>query len=151
MKLGFIGLGNMGRAICSGLIHSGAIAAQKLTFNGCTFTDYTNMTKPNSSNPTWIRPAYGNWNKGDNEGQGEGFKSLTKINFTGNTVTSTRPVKFERIAQWEMDTKVTATNNNFNITAQTGDDSNMLPWLLLLLASGGAAAALVSRKRSCGR
>ena len=28
MKLGFIGLGNMGRAICSGLIHKGAIAAQ---------------------------------------------------------------------------------------------------------------------------
>ena len=28
MKLGFIGLGNMGRAICSGLIHGGAIAAQ---------------------------------------------------------------------------------------------------------------------------
>ncbi len=30
MKLGFIGLGNMGRAICSGLIHSGAIAAQNV-------------------------------------------------------------------------------------------------------------------------
>lgn len=28
MKLGFIGLGNMGRAICSGLIHKSAIAAQ---------------------------------------------------------------------------------------------------------------------------
>ena len=30
MKLGFIGLGNMGRAICSGLIHGGAIAAQNV-------------------------------------------------------------------------------------------------------------------------
>ena len=28
MKLGFIGLGNMGRAICSGLVHKSAIAAQ---------------------------------------------------------------------------------------------------------------------------
>ena len=101
----------------------GAIAAQTLTFNKCTFTDYTNTVSANSSNPTWIRPAYGNWTKGDNEGQGSDFKSLTTISFTGNTVVSTRPVKFERIAQWEMDTKVTATNNNFNITAQTGDDS----------------------------
>ena len=101
----------------------GAIAAQTLTFNKCTFANYTNTVSANSSNPTWIRPAYGNWSKGDNEGQGGDFKSLTTINFTGNTVTSTRPVKFERIAQWEMDTKVTATNNNFNITAQTGDDS----------------------------
>ena len=101
----------------------GAIAAQKLTFNGCTFTDYTNTTKPNSSNPTWIRPAYGNWNKGDNEGQGEGFKSLTKINFTGNTVTSTRPVKFEYISQWDIRSKVTATGNYFDISAQATDEA----------------------------
>ena len=104
----------------------GAIAAQKLTFNGCTFTDYTNMTKPNSSNPTWIRPAYGNWNKGDNEGQGEGFKSLTKINFTGNTVTSTRPVKFEYISQWDIRSKVTATGNYFDISAQETDEATKI-------------------------
>ena len=30
MKLGFIGLGNMGRAICTGLIHGGAIDAQNV-------------------------------------------------------------------------------------------------------------------------
>ena len=99
----------------------GAIASQELAFNGCTFNNYVNTTDANSSNPTWIRPAYGNWTKGDNEGQGTGFRSLTKITFENNTVTSTRPVKFERIAQWEMATTVTATNNMFAITPQEGD------------------------------
>lgn len=101
----------------------GAIAAQELAFNGCTFNNYVNTTDANSSNPTWIRPAYGNWTKGDNEGQGTGFRSLTKITFENNTVTSTRPVKFERIAQWEMATTVTATDNAFDITPQEGDTS----------------------------
>lgn len=99
----------------------GAIASQELAFNGCTFNNYVNTTSANSSNPTWIRPAYGNWTKGDNEGQGTDFRSLTKITFENNTVTSTRPVKFERIAQWEMATTVTATGNTFAITPQEGD------------------------------
>ena len=99
----------------------GAIAAQELAFNGCTFNDYVNTTSANSSNPTWIRPAYGNWAKGDNEGQGTDFRSLTNITFADNKVTSTRPVKFERIAQWAMATTVTATNNTFAITPQEGD------------------------------
>ena len=93
----------------------GAIAAQTLKFEGCTFKEYPNSASANNSNPIWVRPAYGNWTKDDNEGQGENFKSLTTITFTGNTVNSTRPVKFERIAQWEMDTKVTATDNAFDI------------------------------------
>ena len=101
----------------------GAIAAQELAFNGCTFNNYENTTSANNSNPTWIRPAYGNWTKGDNEGQGEDFRSLTKITFENNTVTSTRPVKFERIAQWEMATTVKATGNTFAITPQAGDTS----------------------------
>ena len=101
----------------------GAIASQELAFNGCTFNDYVNTTSPNNSNPTWIRPAYGNWKKGDNEGQGTDFRSLTNITFADNTVTSTRPVKFERIAQWEMATTVTATGNTFAITPQAGDTS----------------------------
>ena len=99
----------------------GAIAAQTLTFNGCTFNDYTNETSANSSNPTWIRPAYGNWKESDNEGQGENFKSLTTINFTNNNVTSTRPVKFEFISQWNKTTTLTATGNTFDISAQEGD------------------------------
>ena len=101
----------------------GAMATQRLVFNNCTFNNYTNTTDANNSNPTWIRPAYGNWSKGDNEGQGNDFRSLTTINFTNNKVTSTRPVKFERIAQWEMDTTLTATNNHFDISAQNGDTS----------------------------
>ena len=99
----------------------GAIAAQTLTFNGCEFTNYTNSDSANSSNPTWIRPAYGNWKESDNEGQGENFKSLTTINFTNNNVTSTRPVKFERISQWDKTTTLTATGNTFDISAQEGD------------------------------
>ena len=101
----------------------GAMATQSLVFNNCTFNNYTNTSKANNSNPTWIRPAYGNWSKGDNEGQGNDFRSLTTVNFTNNKVTSTRPVKFERIAQWEMDTTLTATNNHFDISAQNGDTS----------------------------
>ena len=102
----------------------GAIAAQSLKFDGCTFKNYTNTIEANSSNPTWIRPAYGNWTKGDNEGQGNDFRSLTEITFTNNTVTSTRPVKFERIAQWEMDTTVTATGNTFTINPKRTDGDN---------------------------
>ena len=101
----------------------GAMATQSLVFNNCTFNNYTNADSPNNSNPTWIRPAYGNWSKGDNEGQGNDFRSLTTINFTNNKVTSTRPVKFERIAQWEMDTTLTATNNHFDISKQQGDEA----------------------------
>lgn len=101
----------------------GAIASQSLTFDHCTFANYTNSVSANNSNPTWIRPAYGNWTKEDNEGQGGDFRSLTSIVFKNNTVTSTRPVKFERIAQWEMNTTVTVTGNSFDISAQNGDTS----------------------------
>lgn len=76
---------------------------------------------PTASNPTWIRPAYGNWTQGDNEGQGSDFKSLTTINFTDNKVTSTRPVKFEYISQWDITSTVTATGNYFDISKQDGD------------------------------
>ncbi len=99
----------------------GSIAAQTLTFNSCTFENFENTTKANNSNPTWIRPAYGNWTEGDNEGQGSDFRSLTTINFTNNTVTSTRPVKFEYISQWNNTTTLTATGNSFDISAQEGD------------------------------
>lgn len=102
----------------------GAIAAQTLTFDGCEFTNHINTISANNSNPTWIRPAYGNWSKGDNDGQGSDFKSLTTINFTNNKVTSTRPVKFERIAQWEMETKVTVTGNKFDIKSD-GSSKNV--------------------------
>ena len=98
----------------------GSTAAQTLTFNGCTFENYTNSASANNSNPTWIRPAYGNWTEDDNTGQGSDFRSLTNINFINNTVTSTRPVKFEFIAQWK-DTEVTITGNTLNISRQETD------------------------------
>ena len=99
----------------------GAMATQRLVFNNCTFNDYKNTTDANNSNPTWIRPAYGNWSKGDNEGQGSDFQSLTSITFTNNTVISTRPVKFEYISQWDIRSTVTAIGNSFDISAQDGD------------------------------
>ncbi len=99
----------------------GAMATQSLVFNSCRFNNYTNTTDANNSNPTWIRPAYGNWSAGDNEGQGSDFQSLTSITFTNNTVTSTRPVKFEYISQWDIRSTVTAIGNSFDISAQDGD------------------------------
>ena len=99
----------------------GAIAAQTLAFRGCEFKSYTNTVSANNSNPTWIRPAYGNWTKGDNEGQGSDFRSLTTIIFENNKVTSTRPVKFEYISQWDITSTVTVTGNYFDITAQSND------------------------------
>ena len=99
----------------------GATAAQTLTFDGCEFKDYTNTIDANNSNPTWIRPAYGNWDADDNKGQGDDFHSLTKINFTNNKVTSTRPVKFEFISQWDITSTVTATDNDFDIRPQAED------------------------------
>ena len=101
----------------------GAMATQSLVFNSCRFNNYTNTTDANNSNPTWIRPAYGNWTPGDNEGQGSDFRSLTSITFTNNKVTSTRPVKFEFISQWDITTAITATDNKFNISPQDSDTS----------------------------
>ena len=103
----------------------GAMATQSLVFNNCTFNNYTNTSKANNSNPTWIRPAYGNWSKGDNEGQGSDFRSLTSITFTNNKVTGTRPVKFERISQWRVTTKLTATSNSFDIKSDGGKVKNI--------------------------
>ncbi len=101
----------------------GAMATQSLVFNNCTFNNYTNADSPNNSNPTWIRPAYGNWSPDDNKGQGSDFRSLTSITFTNNKVTSTRPVKFEFISQWDITTTITATDNKFDISKQNGDTS----------------------------
>ena len=101
----------------------GAMATQRLVFNNCTFNNYTNADSPNNSNPTWIRPAYGNWSPDDNKGQGSDFSSLTSITFTNNKVTSTRPVKFEFISQWDITTTITATDNKFDISKQDGDTS----------------------------
>ena len=101
----------------------GAISAQTLNFTGCTFTSFENTVSANNSNPVWVRPAYGNWVVGDNTSQGNNFRSLTSIVFENNTVTGIRPVKFERIAQWEMDTKVEVKGNAFDITSDGGSNT----------------------------
>lgn len=126
----------------------GAIAAQTLTFNGCEFKNYINADSANNSNPTWIRPAYGNWTQGDNEGQGSDFRSLTAINFTGNTVTSTRPVKFEYISQWDITSTVTATGNYFDISKQAGDTAIKNVGLYLGAHTDANAFNLVAEKNT---
>ena len=126
----------------------GAIAAQTLTFNGCEFKNYINADSANNSNPTWIRPAYGNWTQGDNEGQGSDFRSLTAINFTGNTVTSTRPVKFEYISQWDITSTVTATGNYFDISKQAGDTAIKNVGLYLGAHTDANAFKLVAEKNT---
>ena len=117
-------LGNLEFENCTfnGLI-IGYVSAQKLTFNGCTFTNYTNTSDANNSNPIWVRPGNGNGKENDTLSQSDDFRSLTSITFTNNKVTGTRPVKFERISQWKVTTKLTATNNSFDISAQNGDTS----------------------------
>ena len=117
-------LGNLEFKNCTfnGLI-IGYVSAQELTFNGCTFTNYTNTSDANNSNPIWVRPGNGNGIKNDTLNQSDDFRSLTSITFTNNEVTGTRPVKFERISQWEVTTKLTATDNKFDISKQAGDTS----------------------------
>ena len=119
-------LGNLEFENCTfnGLI-IGYVSAQELTFNGCTFTNYTNTSKANNSNPIWVRPGNGNGNKNDTLGQSDDFRSLTSITFTNNKVTGTRPVKFERISQWEVTTKLTATSNSFDIKSDGGKVKNI--------------------------
>ncbi len=117
-------LGNLEFENCTfnGLI-IGYVSAQKLTFNGCTFTNYTNTSYANNSNPIWVRPGNGNGKENDTLSQSDDFRSLTSITFTNNKVTGTRPVKFEFISQWDITTAITATDNKFNISPQDGDTS----------------------------
>ena len=119
-------LGNLEFENCTfnGLI-IGYVSAQKLTFNGCTFTNYTNTSDANNSNPIWVRPGNGNGNKNDTLGQSDDFRSLTSITFTNNKVTGTRPVKCERISQWKVTTKLTATSNSFDIKSDGGKVKNI--------------------------
>ena len=117
-------LGNLEFENCTfnGLI-IGYVSAQELTFNGCTFTNYTNTSDANNSNPIWVRPGNGNGKENDTLSQSDDFRSLTSITFTNNKVTGTRPVKFEFISQWDITTAITATDNKFNISPQDSDTS----------------------------
>ena len=94
----------------------GSCPANKATFDGCVFNDYTNTEYANNSNPIWWRAATGYWGAGADES----VHSLQEFTFINNKVTSTRPVKIERIG-WNCEAKITFMNNEFDISKQTGD------------------------------
>lgn len=94
----------------------GSCPANKATFDGCTFNNYTNTSYANNSNPIWWRASTGYWG----EGSDESVHSLQEFVFINNTVTSTRPVKIERIG-WNVRAEITIANNVFDISKQAGD------------------------------
>ena len=94
----------------------GSCPANKATFDGCVFNNYTNATYKNNSNPIWWRAATGYWGVGADES----VHSLQEFTFINNKVTSTRPVKIERIG-WNCEAKITFMNNEFDISKQAGD------------------------------
>ena len=95
----------------------GACPANKAVFTGCTFNNYTNSASANNSNPIWWRAANGSWS-GDPDSMPH---SLQEFTFVNNKVTSTRPVKIERIG-WSCTAKITILDNKFDIQPQVGDD-----------------------------
>ena len=94
----------------------GSCPAEKATFDGCTFNNYTNTTYANNSNPIWWRAGTGYWGTGADES----VHSLREFTFVNNTVTSTRPVKIERIG-WNCTAGITILDNTFDISKQAGD------------------------------
>ena len=91
----------------------GSCPANSATFDNCTFNNYDNG---NNSNPIWWRAATGYWGAGAETS----VHSLQEFTFVNNTVTSTRPVKIERIG-WNCTAQITIKNNSFDISAQAGD------------------------------
>ena len=90
----------------------GTCPASNVTFDGCTFSAYTNTTSANNSNPIWWRE--------DTEGSGANANPIKTFNFVNNTVIGTRPVKIERIGK-TVSPVFTIKNNTFDISAQAGD------------------------------
>ena len=89
-----------------------------VTFDGCTFNNYTNTTYANNSNPIWWRAGTGYWGTGADES----VHSLKEFTFVNNKVTSTRPVKIERMG-WNCTAKITILDNTFDISKQAGDSA----------------------------
>ena len=94
----------------------GSCPAEKATFDGCTFNNYTNAIYANNSNPIWWRAGTGYWGTGADES----VHSLKEFTFVNNKVTSTRPVKIERIG-WNCTAGITILDNTFDISKQAGD------------------------------
>ena len=91
----------------------GTCPASDVTIDNCTFNNYTNAASANNSNPIWWRADY--------EGQGGNATYIKNFTFVNNKVTSTRPVKIERIGRDGCNPVFTFKNNTFDISAQTGD------------------------------
>ena len=95
----------------------GTIPAQNIIFDGCEFKNFINETSANNSNPIWWR--------NDIEGSDGNEHPLTSFLFVNNTVTSTRPVKIERIGRHSVEQNYTVKfvflDNKFDISAQEGD------------------------------
>ena len=91
----------------------GTCPASNVTIDGCRFNNYTNTTYANNSNPIWWRADY--------EGQGSNATYIRSFTFVNNTVTSTRPVKIERIGRDGCNPVFTFKNNTFDISKQSGD------------------------------
>ena len=91
----------------------GTCPASYVTIDGCTFNNYTNTMYANNSNPIWWRADY--------EGTGANATYIKAFTFTNNTVTSTRPIKIERIGRDGCNPVFTFKNNTFDITTQSGD------------------------------
>ena len=90
----------------------GTCPASNVTFEHCTFTAYTNTEYSNNSNPIWWRE--------DTEGTGANANPIKTFTFVNNKVTSTRPIKIERIGK-TVSPIFTIKNNEFNISKQTND------------------------------
>ena len=92
----------------------GTCPAEHATFDGCTFENYINTEYANNSNPIWWRADY--------EGEGTNARYIRTFTFINNKVTSTRPVKIERIGRDGCDPVFTFKNNAFDISSQADDE-----------------------------
>ena len=93
----------------------GTCPADNVTFTGCEFTNYTNQEKENSSNPIWWRS--------ESEGTGENANPIQSFTFVNNKVTSTRPLKIERVGNSGVTPVFTFKNNTFDISVQANDSN----------------------------
>ena len=95
----------------------GTVPSENVTIDSCTFYNYTNTTSANNSNPIWWRV--------DEEGNSDNFLPMVDFEFTNNKVTSTRPVKIERVGRRDNSKEYTPVfkflDNTFDISSQTGD------------------------------
>ncbi len=90
----------------------GTCPASNVTFDGCVFNAYTNTASANNSNPIWWRE--------DTEGSDANANPIKTFTFVNNKVTSTRPVKIERVGK-TVSPIFTIKNNTFDISAQADD------------------------------